>query len=600
MSLRYYQTETLAAILQNYKEGTRQQLVALATGTGKTVIAAQLPSVMREVLPGKMLFIAHRNELLEQAVNKIKTWNPTLKVGLEKAEHHADVDCDVIVASNATIGRAGSTRMDRFNWDTITSIVIDECHHSAAASYINILEDSGVLLPDSNKLLVGLTATPKRRNVLRKQGDKAQLLDDEDVISLKSIFKKITYNYPIRKAIKDGFLVPLRGYRIKTETSLNEVKSVAGDFKANELSEAVNTPDRNAQIVRAWKDNTEGRPTVCFTVDVQHAKDLSEAFLRNGVMAQPVWGDDPQRADKIKWLESGQVTVLCNCALLTEGFDCPKVSCVILARPTRSGTLMTQQVGRGTRLCEGKSDLAVLDVVDNSKRCSLVTFPSLLGLNPEFDLAGQDAVKVAEQIEELQEKNPGVDFTNLVDISNVKAYIESIDLFAEVSDEEVKQHSKFSWMPGQDGSYTLSIPEAKDVSDRKAYYAFKHEKLHLKLNELDEWELTITTTQTERKLGTFNTLAEAFTTADDVIVHCRPDRLKLMGQKEAWHENPASDQQKKYLARLGKKKVIGKCMCAGYRKPNTVCPVCQKITGLTAGEASRAIDRLKHQSKEKV
>ena len=158
MELRKYQQEALQAVVENYKAGVRQQLLVLATGLGKSCIAASLPATLKELLPGKLLFIAHTDELCAQAMEKMHTWNPSLKVGLEKAESHADPDCDIIVSCNASIGRSGSTRMDKF-WDDITVIVADECHRILGSSWMNILEDSGVLKPESNKLLIGLTAT---------------------------------------------------------------------------------------------------------------------------------------------------------------------------------------------------------------------------------------------------------------------------------------------------------------------------------------------------------------------------------------------------------------------------------------------------------
>jgi ATP-dependent helicase IRC3 len=588
--LRPYQQESLEAILENLKAGIRHQLLVLATGTGKTVIAAHLPKTLKTLLPGKMLFVAHREELLTQAINKICIWNPHLKVGLEKADNHAAPDCDVIVACNASIGRKGSDRMSHF-WDDISVIVVDEVHHILADSYMRILEDSGVLKPESNKLLIGLTATPKRRNTLRK--NKITTLDDEDIISLQSVFQKIVYKYPIRKAIKDGFLVPLKGYRIDTNTNLENVRTVAGDFQVDELSATVNTTERNLSIIKAWKDYAQDRPTVCFTVDIKHAKDLSEVFIHHGVLAQPIWGSDPQRAEKLKWHESGQVKVLCNCALLTEGYDSPSLSCIVLARPTRSSTLMTQQVGRGTRLHPGKTDCIIIDVVDNTKKCSLVTLPSLLGLKPEMNLHGESLTKAVEILEDLQEKYPSVDFTQLTDLKDVKQYVESIDLFAAPYTEEVKEFSQLSWMAAQDGSYVLSIPERKELSDSKSYTRFLHEKLHIAQNELDEYELSITTTQTDKKLGVFTTLKEAFTTADDVIHRCRADRVRLMTRESSWHGAAASEPQKRYLRKLSKKKSLLWCLCENkWQSKGSTCPICKLQTGITSGQASLAINIL--------
>jgi len=591
MNLRPYQEEALQAVVDNLCAGIRQQLLVLATGLGKTVIAAQLPTVLKDLAPGKLLFIAHRNELLTQAKDKIQAWNPTLKIGLEKAESHADPNDDVIIACNASIGRTGSTRMAHF-WDDISVIVIDEVHHAVADSYLNILNDSGVLLPDSKKVLIGLTATPKRHN--RKRTGQPDLLDEDELISLKSIFKKVVYSYGIRKGIKQGYLAPLCGFRINTRTSLDSVKTTAGDFQVDQLSNAVNTFERNAQVVKAWKDNVKNKQTLCFTVDVQHAKDLAETFLRNGVMAQPIYGDDPQRADKLKWFESGKVQVLCNCALLTEGFDSPSVACIVLARPTKSGSLYTQMVGRGTRLKDGKDNCTVIDICDNYKRCSLVTLPSLLGLNPDMDLQGQSVTAAADKMEEIQEKYPTVDFTHLTDISKVDAYIESLDLFAAPYCEEVKEFSKLTWMGCSDGSYILSIPEKQELKGQFA--RFQHEKLQITPNDLDEFELSIKSVSVDKKLGIYNSLKEAFESADEVVQRCRPDRMKLIRREAEWHAQPASDPAKRLLRSLSKHRPILKCLCPGYQAAK-MCPTCRLATGITAGEASTAINLLKARKK---
>ena len=590
MQLRKYQEDCLDAIVENMQAGVRHQLVVMATGLGKTVVFSNLPARLNK---GKMLVIAHRSELLDQAVDKIQHWNPTLKVGLEKAEHHAEADCDVIVACNASVGRAGSKRLEHF-WDDIGTIVIDECHHILGGSYLNILEDSGVLLPASDKLLVGFTATPRRRNKAR--GKQINTLDDDDLLTLKSVFSKIVYSFPIRRGIKEGFLCPLKGFRVGTQTNLDAVKTVAGDFATEQLSEAVNTPERNLQVVKAWKENANNRPTLCFTVDVQHGKDLAETFLHNGVMAQPIYGDDPQRADKLNWFESGKVQVLCNCALLTEGFDSPSVACIVLARPTKSGSLYTQMVGRGTRIMDGKTDCSVIDVVDNYKRCSLVTLPSLLGMSPELNLQGGSLTDAAEKLEAMQEKFPGIDFTQLTDISKINAYVESVDLFAKPYGEEVLEFSKLAWMADSAGGYTLQIPEKKEL--KGMFYQHKHERLNIAENELGEYVLSISSTSVENKqLGIYNTLQEAFASADEVISRCRPDRMKLLLRESDWHSNPASEPAKKLLRSLSKHKPVLKCLCPGQQSAK-MCPTCHLETGITAGQASVAINTMKARRKK--
>jgi superfamily II DNA or RNA helicase len=607
--LRPYQEEQLNAVLQNYTEGTTQQLVMAATGTGKTVLFSNLPQKLKHVLPGKMLVTVHREELVDQAIAAMRFWNPKLKIGKEMAEHYADTDCDVIVSCVASIGRTGATRMERFGWDNIDKVVIDECHHGIASTYMNVLEASGVLKAGTKKLLLGVTATPKRKN-LRKQKH-FEVLDDADLLSLKSIFKKIVHKYTIRQAIRDGWLVPIRGFRLKTETDLSEVKTTAGDYQQDALSEVVNTVTRNQQIVKCWQDVAENRQTIAFTVDVQHTKDLADTFRKASIKAESIWGTDPERTAKLMRFKAGDITVLCNCALLTEGFDVWQVMCVLDAAPTKSSSRYTQKIGRGTRLEEStgnllealklgmplkKRDCFIIDVCDNNKRCALVTLPSLVGLNPDFNLHGESVTAAIEKVEALQEKYPSIDLSQLDDLSKVKVYIESLDLFAEPYSEEVKEFSKLMWMSTADGGYVLSIPEDRKIVDARQFYKYRHEKLHINQNDLDEYVLTHSEVERERELGIFNTLQEAFATADEVVNRCRPGQVKLLARNTPWKDGPASNAAKKYLKQLVGKKPFLYCLCPYGVKcsgtPGELCQDCKNMQ-INSGQVTIAINQLK-------
>jgi superfamily II DNA or RNA helicase len=612
LALRPRQDECLASILQEYMAGIHQMLVVQATGTGKAVVIANIMRKMRHLLPGKVLVFVHTEELVKQLVKTCQDWNPELKVGREQANFYADTDCDIIVSCVASIGREGATRLQRFGEFDI--VCCDEAHHSIASTYLNVFDMVGVLKPDTRKLLVGFTATPKRKNITRSQKKEFTVLDDEELLSLKSVYKKIVFTYTIRKAIKEGWLVPLRGFRLKTETDLSEVKTTAGEYAQADLSEAVNTATRNMQIVKFWLDNAERRVTICFTVDIQHAKDLAEQFRRSGIKAEAIWGLDPERETRLERFKAGEIEVLCNCGVLIEGFDAWNVMAVLDAAPTKSSSKYTQKIGRGTRLEEGtgnlleaikagialrKKDCYVLDVVDNNKRCSLVTLPSLVGLNSDFDLHGESVTKAVEEVEKVQEKYPDINFSNLLDLSGVKAYVESLDLFAEPYTQEVKELSELTWMQTQDGAYVLAIPEKREVKEAKQFWAFLHEKLYITPNELDEYVLSITSTETDKELGIFNTLEEAFKTADEVVRRCRPDRVKLLQRNAGWHSGTASDASKKYLRKLVGKKFFSRCLCVVGKDCNGVagsaCGTCGKIQ-MNAGECALAITKFKVKS----
>lgn len=608
MELRPRQNEAINAVVTNYLEGIYQQLIVMATGTGKTVIFGNLWKHLVQYLPGRMLVLAHREELIDQAQRTLQLNNPNIKVGKEMAEYRADLDCKIIVSCVASVGRMDSKRLERFGLDTFDKVICDEAHHSIATTYMNVFDALGMLKADSKKLLVGFTATPKRKNLTRSQKKQVTTLDDESLLSLKSVYKKIVFSYPIRQAIKEGWLVPLRGFKVKTESNLDNVRMVAGDYKQDELAATVNVDARNLQVIKAYKEFGEGRQAVGFTVDIAHAQALAKLSRAYDIKAEAVWGNDPDRALKLQQHREKFITILYNAQVLTEGYDDWRVSCIIQTAPTKSSTKYTQTIGRGTRLQEGtgnlldalkagmvleKKDCLIIDLVDNSKRCSLVTFPSLLGLNPEMDLHGESGTHAIEILEGLQEKYPSVDFTQLTDLNDVKQYVESIDLFAAPYTEEVKEFSQLSWMSAQDGSYILSIPERKELSDSKSYARFLHEKLHITQNELDEFELSITTTQSDKKLGVFSNLKEAFETADDVIHRCRADRVRLMQRESPWHESRASEPQKRYLRKLSKKKALLWCLCENKWQPKgSTCPECKLQTGISSGQASLAINIL--------
>lgn len=442
MPLRKYQQDALDNVVRAYDSGVTRQLIAMATGTGKSYCVASLPTAMGSRIPGQMWVIAHREERITQAVAKIRRWNPLLAVDYEMGEHYANPHADVIVGSIASIGKKGTKRTARFDWSAVTKVVVDECHHSTAISYQSFLETAGFmqrtgvdskksLSPvDSQKLLLGVTATPSR-------GDGA---------GLGGLFQTIVYSYTIRNAIGDGWLADLRAYRVRSETNLDDVRMKVGDFQTDDLSRAVNNDPRNELIVKGWLDHGEGKQTVGFCVDVQHAIDLAATYRSCGVRADAVWGQDPNRASKLRAHKTGEITVLLNCGVLVEGYDDWQIGCIVLARPTKSSTLFTQMVGTGTRLQEGagnlleavavsvglkKTECIVIDVCDTTRNHKLQTVPTLLGLEYDVDLKGQLAVKSIEALEHAQAENPHIDFSKLDDITKLKTLVERVNLWGE-------------------------------------------------------------------------------------------------------------------------------------------------------------------------
>lgn len=525
MEQRPYQTEALTANLSDYNKGVRRMLNVMATGTGKTRVIGWLRETFKHVLPGQMLVLAHTDELVSQNLTKIQEENPTLKVEKEMAGEYADTESDIISASVATLGRAGSSRPARFDWSRIDKVVIDEAHHSVAESYGRILDCAGSLKPDTHKLLLGVTATNQR----------------PDGKALSDIFEKISYTYSIRQAISDGWLVPIRGYRVATDTSLDEVSHSSGDFAKGELAHTVNTPERNRLVVEHWQKLGEGRKTITFTVDIEHAQNLAEEFRKSGVTAEAIWGEDPERDAKLKRFENGETNVLCNCSVLMEGYDCPSIEAVLLARPTASALIFTQMVGRGTRLSPGKKDVIVIDVVDNTSRHSLVTLPTLMGLSRTLDLEGQQLLKVVEEIEGLQSEHPTIDFSKMLKASELKTIVQSVNLLEVRFPKECEENSEFTWFRAVEGGYKILIP--KIGSERPGF-------LRMYEDALGQWKIVGRIKDVDLQ-AVRPTMEEAFKACDEQI-RKRIDKLAInyILREATWHGKPVTVGQKGMLKRL--------------------------------------------------
>ncbi|MCU0722839.1 MAG: DEAD/DEAH box helicase, partial [Planctomycetes bacterium] len=441
MELRDYQRECLDAILARYRAGVRRQLVCLPTGTGKTVIFAEFPSFFR--MKNRMLVLAHREELLEQAKDKILRANPGLKVDIEQAGRKADPDAQVVVASVPTIGRDGSKRLERLEPEKFTIVVVDEAHHAVAQTYKRVVERFGFLAGDEKRLLVGFTATPKRG----------------DSVGLNAVFQEITYSKSLPEMIHAGFLSPIAGWRVETEIDLSRVRTSHGDFVPSQLSDAVNVAERNALVVKVFLDRLSGRQTLVFCVDVAHTEALAESFRQAGVPAAAVTGDmDPEaRKRALADFSAGRVRVLTNCMVLTEGYDEASIAGILLARPTKSTLLYTQMIGRGTRLHPGKKDLAVVDIVDVTRNHKLVTLPALFGLKPEFSLQGRTADEARKALDRAERLFPWVRTDLAASLEDLRYRCERIDLLDLDVPPEIETYTKYAWTRTSSGSYRLAL-----------------------------------------------------------------------------------------------------------------------------------------------
>lgn len=336
LRLRPYQQAARDAVHGMWDNGQKHALLVLPTGTGKTIVFSAIAE--DQVRKGRrVLILAHRGELLAQAAQKLRD-----TTGLGCAVEQAEQSClgsffPVSVGSVQSLQRPN--RLERFAPDYFGTIVIDEAHHAVSEGYRRILAHF------PNAEVLGVTATPDRG----------------DMKNLGSVFDGLAYEYSLRDAVRDGFLCPITAQTIPLRLDLNGVAVRAGDFDAEGVDAALEPflEQIAAEMARACR----GRRTVVFLPLIQTAQNFRDILQAHGMRAAEVNGQSKDRAQVLADFAAGAYDVLCNAMLLTEGWDCPAVDCIVVLRPTKSRALYSQMVGRGTRLSPGtgKRNLLLLD-----------------------------------------------------------------------------------------------------------------------------------------------------------------------------------------------------------------------------------------------
>lgn len=400
-SLRKYQSEATVAVNNSLLKGINRQMLVMATGTGKTFTAIKIIEGR-----GTCLWITHNEELIDQSAKafvldkspdyaveinslidsvgglpmalayakELKSMaSPAIQwlannIGVIKADKFIP-DAPIVFASAQTLWR----RLDKLDPKLFNVVVCDECHLFGANTFVKSINHF------TPQLLLGLTATPFR----------------QDGMMMGDIFDEIVYQYNIADGIKEGNLSQLDAIRIKTTLSLDGCRTTAGELNQKDLKETVDIPERNKLIVQKWKEYALNRPTIVFCVDVEHAKNVCQAFKDEGVSVDVVVGDESVTTDRrgtIDAFKRGELTVLTNCMILTAGFDHPEVSCIINACPTKSQTKFLQSIGRGTRLKKNYKECIILDIVDSTTRHRLVNTYTL-----EKELPLEERVFITEE-----------------------------------------------------------------------------------------------------------------------------------------------------------------------------------------------------------
>lgn len=399
MELRPYQEQARTAIQKEWQEGRKKTLLVLPTGCGKTIVFSKV--IEDRVRMGeRVLVLAHRGELLDQASDKLEK-STGLKTATEKAEQTSIGSFfRVVVGSVQTMQR--EKRLRQFPPDYFDTIIVDEAHHCISAGYQFVLKH----FEKSNVL--GVTATPDRG----------------DMRNLGSYFDSLAYEYTLPAAIKEGFLSPIKALTIPLKLDLTTVKQQAGDFSTKDLGTALDP--YLYQIADEMTKHCLNRKTVVFLPLVKTSKKFRDILNEKGFKAAEVNGTSKDREEILSDFDKDKYNVLCNSMLLTEGWDCPSVDCIVVLRPTKVRSLYSQMVGRGTRLFPGKEELLLLDFLWHTERHELCHPAHLIATSDDV------AKKMTENIEEAGEQGFAVD------IEQAEAEAEK-DVIAEREEALAKQ-----------------------------------------------------------------------------------------------------------------------------------------------------------------
>jgi ATP-dependent helicase IRC3 len=493
LPLRPYQQEAIDAVFGADAAGISRPLVALPTGTGKTVIFSHFIA-QRE---GRALVLAHRDELICQAADKLLTVNPNFELGIVKAKEN-ETEAPLVVASVQTLAR--KKRLEQMRGD-FNTVIVDEGHHATAETYHRVLEHVGSF-NEGGPLTLGVTATPER-------GDKVGLIH---------VWQGIVYQKSLLEMILAGYLCDLRAIRVGLQLDLGCIRTRHGDYVDGDLGRAMLEADAPQHVVTAYQEHAPGRKALVFTPLVKVAHEMAAAFQQEGVAAEALDGTTPEeeRRDILKRLHTGETMVVANCAVLTEGFDEPSVDCIVVARPTKSRPFYMQMLGRGTRIHPGKADCLIIDCVGVSERHALVTANSLLG--KDLTATGASVREIVEEEERAAARAPLLMDGELV--------ASPVNLFAS---------RPLHWAKTRQGAWVLSL------GDRGM--------LRLSTEDGNRWTVHHVLNGTPHQLWGGLPLGYAQGVAEDFAR--KQGSMILLDPHASWRQDPATDKQVRALRKFG-------------------------------------------------
>lgn len=498
MNLRPYQQECIETI---QRKGAGRWLIQMATGLGKTVVFGSLPRA------GRVLILSHREELVRQPLKYFDCL-----CGIEQGEHRAGYE-DVVSASVQTMAR----RLDKWAPSEFETIIVDEAHHSSATTYRAILDHF------KPRRVLGFTATPNRG----------------DGVGLEKAFDEIIFERDLRWGISNGFLSPIHAVRLRLGFDLSAVRTKMGDFASNDLEKAVNIEGANAAIAEAFRDLAD-KPALIFGVSVAHAHAIASHI--EGAVALD--GTSRDRSSVVEAFANGEIPALVNCGLFTEGTDLPGVKTIIIARPTQSGALYAQMVGRGTRLAPGKTRCLLIDCVGVTRK-PICTAPSLIGLDMAMvPTAYQDTVcgDLLADIPKAVERSMD---TPAAWIRNV----EMVDLWARATECDVHDVRYFRY---PDGRMRVSLPDAADKDGNKIKVAGRKIKRWVDVMPPDLIGKAMVRTSLGREFGPWpvqRCFDWVYTTLRDMAAHEKP--VWSLASFRRWGAKEATPRQKELIQKRG-------------------------------------------------
>lgn len=641
VKLRDYQEQAVKDCLDAIASGVTRIGVSSPTGSGKTTMFTELIARLPNIEPAsseastsfqtsnagsRVLIVVGSTELAHQAAMAVARAHPHLHVEIEQgARFKASGFADVTVATYQTLVRgSGSDRLEKFSPDGLKAIIVDEAHHAASPSYLHLLSrfDEEIGMTREERAEQRQAAEQEREQNARNVASRRKIpiigfsatFSRHDGLALGRVFDRIVFHRDFLSMIDDNWLCPVRFTSIRSDLDLSSVKvsAASGDFLPKSLASHANTPAINRLIVRSWLDKAAGRrSTLVFCVDIAHTIELTMAFRDAGVDARYIHGGTTMKERKqvLQDFKDGQYQILLNCAILTEGFDLPQIDTVIMARPTRSRNLFSQMIGRGLRLSPetGKEDCLILDLVGSIER-GVVCTPTLFGLDPEDAIEGATLEELKErqteaETEQAETEDLDPEKVTFVDYASPHELQEAL---MRRGHNNIARLSSNAWVDCGGDTYILEIPRKGFIrvepadprgSSWSAHFtqqmADREEAFALTGKALSPYRRPVSILEDEPAPTLESCIRVCDTYATGRILRSGPMNT-LIRRDAAWRKAPASESQRKFVAkRIGYKPIEELALAGIMVDEDKQLKAEQTLESLTKGKAGEILTRLK-------